>query len=134
MNTNLKKLSQILKVGKASQVKCLSCNAKFVYIINYIIMELIGEGNHLIEFNLALVTAMLLVILINISSGSASLFGCFPCCFCTSIRKYWIFFFWQTAECRELYLPEMPTERSLHVRVHRKTQICSQRIPLKGNG
>lgn len=64
-----------------------------MYIINYIIKELIGEGNHLIEFNLALVTAMLLVILINISFGSASLFDCFPCCICTSIRKYWIFFF-----------------------------------------
>lgn len=93
MNTNLKKLSQNLEVGKASQVKCLSFNAKFVYIINYIIKELIGEGNHLIDFNLVLVTAMLLVFLINISFGSASLSDCFPCCFCTSMKKYWIFYF-----------------------------------------
>lgn len=92
MDTNLKKLSQNLEVGKASQVKCLSFNAKFVYIINYIIKELIGEGNHLIDFNLVLVTAMLLVFLINISFGSASLSDCFPCCFCTSMKKYWIIF------------------------------------------
>lgn len=92
MDTNLKKLSQNLEVGKASQVKCLSFNAKFVYIINYIIKELIGEGNHLIDFNLVLVTAMLLVFLINISFRSASLSDCFPCCFCTSMKKYWIIF------------------------------------------
>ena len=31
-------------------------------------------------------------------------------------------------------MSEMSTERSLHVRVHRKTQVCPQRIPVQGDG
>lgn len=31
-------------------------------------------------------------------------------------------------------MSEMSTERSLYVRVHRKTQVCPQRIPVQGDG